>query len=209
MRKIVLFTASMALVFGSCVSNPDGEKAETTDSVELTEQVAGEVYTINADDSELGWLGSKVTGQHHGVINFISGELVVEEKQLLGGHFVIDMNSIENQDLEGEYKEQLENHLKSDDFFAVETYPEATFEITGTEATDNEFEVVISGNLTLRGVTKNIKFNSQIEELTDEKIVAKADFNIAREDWGVNYEGKADDLISKEINIKVHLVAQK
>lgn len=208
MEKLFLTVAAGALVLSSCVSNPEGKKAETTDSVETT-AAAGEGTTLAVDTeaSEVVWTGRKVSGQHHGTVDIKSGSLTVNNGQITGGNFVIDLTTITDQDLEGEYKGKLEGHLKSADFFDVENHPEATFEITGVEQGAEGGLVKVSGNLTLRGISKNITFDANVQEATDTSVKATADFNIAREDWGITYSGKADDLISKEINLKVTLVA--
>lgn len=208
MEKALLVMTGAALVFASCVSNPDGKRAETTDSVEASETTAvGDALAVDTAASSVVWTGRKVSGQHHGTVKIKSGSLTVDGGKLTGGNFVIDLNTIDNQDLEGEYKGKLEGHLKSEDFFDVANHPEATFEITDVKDGSEAGVVVISGNLTLRGVTKNITFDAHVEEASDAAVKATADFNIAREDWGVNYAGQADDLISKEINLKVTLVA--
>lgn len=209
MKKAFLFLGAGALVLASCVGNPEGKKAETTDGVELTEGIGGgSELAVSTTDSKVEWLGKKVSGQHNGEVGIKSGSLFVDNGKLTGGNFVIDLNTINNHDLEGEYKGKLEGHLKSADFFDVENHPEATFEITEVKDGAGAGQVVISGNLTIRGVTKNITFDANVEEATDSAIKATADFNIAREDWGVNYAGQADDLISKEINLKITLVAR-
>lgn len=51
-------------------------------------------------------------------------------------------------------------HLKSDDFFNAETYPELTFKSTGVSKKDNE-NFVISGDLTIRDVTKAVDFTAE------------------------------------------------
>lgn len=206
MKKMFLFLAAGSLILASCVSNPEGQKAETTDATEVTE-VAGAELAVNTADSKVEWVGKKVTGQHNGEVQISSGTLVVDGNALIGGNFVIDLNSINVMDLEGDYKEKLEGHLKSEDFFAVHEHPEANFEITNVAAGAEEGTVVVSGNLTIRGTTKNITFDAQVAELSETSAHVTADFNIAREDWGVNYAGQADDLISKEINFKISLVA--
>jgi len=206
MKKVFLFLGVSAFVLASCVGNPEGKKAETTDGVEVTE-ISGTELAVSAAESTVEWTGKKVSGQHNGTVDITSGTLVVEGDQLIGGHFVIDMNSINDVDMEGEYKEKLEGHLKSDDFFDVQNHPEAVFEITGVTPSSEEGVLVVSGNLTIRGVTKNITFDAHVAELSETSANVKADFNIAREDWGVNYAGQADDLISKEINFKINLVA--
>ena len=209
MKKLVLFSAVAALVLASCAGNPEGKKADTTDSVEVADQVVGAVYTVDAAQSKVVWKGTKVSGFHEGTVDIKSGSVNVDNGTITGGNFVLDMNTISSTDLEGEYKEKLDGHLKADDFFAVATNPEASFTITEVKQGATANDLVISGNLTIKGVSKNITFDAKIDEVTDTTVKSSADFNIAREDWGVNYEGKKDDLISKEINFKVSLVANK
>ncbi len=210
MKKLILFSAAAMMILASCVGNPEGKKAETTDSVETVDQVVGAEYTVDAAQSKVEWTGTKVTGKHEGTVDIKSGSIRVDNGAITGGNFVLDMNSISSTDLQGEYKDKLDGHLKSDDFFGVENYPEAVFTITNvTPSTETPENIQISGNLTIKDISKNITFDARVSELTDATVKATADFNIARGDWGVNYEGKQDDLISKEINFKVSLVANK
>ncbi len=208
MKKVFVLLSASALLFASCVSNPDGKKAETTDAVEVAE-ASGNELALNTDDSKVRWEGNKVTGKHHGEVEIKSGTILVDADGLLtGGDFVIDLTSIDVQDLEGEYRDKLTAHLKSDDFFDVENHPEAKFTITSVEAGETPNHLIVSGNLTIRGVTKNITFDAAVKEASAENFLAEADFNIEREDFGVSYQGKADDLISKQINIKIELAAK-
>ncbi|MEC3880850.1 YceI family protein [Parapedobacter sp. 10938] len=208
MEKVVLTMVAGALLLTSCVSNPEGKRAETSENVEeAAHSHTANQLAVDTAQSTVQWTGRKVSGEHHGDVQVKSGTLTVEENKLVGGSFIIDLTTITNHDLEGEYKGKLEGHLKSADFFDVDNHPEANFEITNVEEGAEAGHVVISGNLTIRGVTKNITFDAQVHEASASAVKATADFNIAREDWGVNYAGQADDLISKEINFKVTLVA--
>lgn len=207
MKKVFLFLSASALVLSSCVGNPDGKKADTTDSVEVAAAAQGESLSVNTAASKVEWLGKKVSGQHNGTVDIKSGNLIVADGKLTGGTFVADLTSINVLDLEGEYKGKLEDHLKSADFFDVANHPEASFEITNVADAATAGNITVSGNLTIRGTTKNITFDAQVSELTQTSAKVFADFNIAREDWGITYSGQADDLISKEINLKVTLLA--
>lgn len=206
MKKVFFFLSVAVLAF-SCVSNPEGDKAETKEAVSPATPEVGDKLAVNTGASTITWMGNKVTGKHTGNINLQHGELILNDGKLAGGSFIIDMTSINNHDLtDPEYKGKLENHLKSEDFFAVEKHPTSKFEITEVkDLTDNK--VSVSGNLTLRDVTKNITYEAEVLESSDAKFVAKADFNINRKDWGVAYEGMKDDLISNEINFKINLIA--
>jgi polyisoprenoid-binding protein YceI len=207
MKNLVVLLSAGALVMASCVSNPEGKKAETAEESTEVQAVKGTPLAVNTELSQVIWNGKKVSGQHHGTIQIKSGTLNVEGTNIVGGEFVIDMNTIINQDMEGEYKEKLEGHLKSADFFDVTTYPEAKFVVTSVSEGTAPGQIVVSGNLTIKDITKNITFDATVVNANETAAQVNADFNIAREDWGVNYAGQADDLISKEINFKINLVA--
>lgn len=61
--------------------------------------------------------------------------------------------------------EKRDNHLRSKDFLLVEQYPELTFTMTSYKASDDEGEMI--GDLTIRGVTKLVKF--EVEDLATVK----------------------------------------
>lgn len=167
-------------------------------------------------------MGSKPTGQHEGIFKVQEGKLLVKDNALTGGSFLIDMNSLNNLDLtDAEYKAKLEGHLKSPDFFDVAKFPTAKFEITGVEnfvADSSSKDLVtkdathlIKGNLTLKDSTKNISFPAKITASTG-KLIAAANFNIDRTEWGMNYKGPnnpQDWVINKTVNIKLNLSSTK
>lgn len=210
MKKFVLFAAFAALVLGSCAGNPEGKKADTSDSTAIVNTpTTGDAYSVDAAQSKVVWTGTKVTGAHTGTVAIKSGTIHVENKAVIGGEFVLDMNTISSTDLEGEYKDKLDGHLKSADFFDVAQFPEVSFEISKVEAGATPSDLKVTGNLTIKGIKKSITFDTKVLESTDTTIKTHADFNIVRADWGVNYTGKEDDLISKEINFKIDIVAAK
>src|SRR5690606_33358012 len=210
MKKITLLSAIAALILASCAGNPEGKKAETSDSVEVSQtEIAGTTYNIDTTASKVVWTGSKVTGKHTGTVNIKNGTITVDNGKLTGSNVVLDMTSISSTDLEGEFKEKLDGHLKADDFFGVATYPEATFLITEIKPGATENDLVISGNLVIKGVSKNITIDAHVAEANENSVKATSNFNITRADWGVTYEGKSDDLISKEINFDITLIANK
>ncbi len=99
--------------------------------------------------------------------------------------------------------ERLTGHLKSADFFDVETYPTASF--TSTEIAANEDGTyTLTGNLDLHGVTKQISFPANIE-VSDSGFTATAEFSINRMDFEIVYPGKPDDLIRDDVLIKLDL----
>src|SRR5690606_30627670 len=152
---------------------------------------------------------TKVTGKHTGTVAIKSGTVNVDNGKLTGANVVLDMTTIGSTDLEGEFKGKLDGHLKSEDFLAVEKFSEATITVTEVKPGATDADLNISGNLVIKGVSKNITFEAKVVEATEAAVKATANFNITRADWGVTYEGKSDDLISKEINFDITLVANK
>lgn len=112
-------------------------------------------------DSNIEWKAYKVTGSHNGTIDLKEGSLRFEEGQLTGGSFIVDMTTLGSTDLEGKWKDKLDNHLKSDDFFGVEAHPTATLEFTNVvSSSKNAYEV--TGDLSIKGTTKPISFTLSI-----------------------------------------------
>lgn len=111
---------------------------------------------VNTTKSSVEWFAKKMGTQHHGVIQLKSGYLELQDDQIVAGNFVVDMTSITDIDLENEnYNQKLVGHLKSDDFFGVEKYPSATFEVTQGSKFKNG-KATLSGDITIKGKTESV-----------------------------------------------------
>ena len=144
--------------------------------------------SVNVDTtaSQVTWKGYKVTGEHTGTINIKNGNFMYEGDNLIGGSFEIDMNSITCTDLNEKGAAKLVGHLKSADFFGVENYPTAKFEITKVVSRGKVGDYKVTGNLTIKDITKEIRFNTNIDNSTGVP-VATADLTIDRSDFNVKY----------------------
>ena len=157
---------------------------------------------VNVETSKVTWKGYKVTGSHVGSIGLKQGSLDFKDGALTGGEFVMDMTSIVNTDMEGEYKGKLEGHLKSDDFFGVATYPTAKLVFNKVKSTGkNSYEV--TGELTIKDKTNPITF-----EISIYGNKATANLKIDRTAYGVKYGSASffDDLKDKAIYDEFDLV---
>jgi polyisoprenoid-binding protein YceI len=174
-----------------------------------------QTYQVDTEKSVLKWKGEKVTGFHVGTVKIKEGKLV-KNGERYSGEFVIDMTTIDNEDLQGEWKTKLLNHLRSDDFFSVEKYPTATFKVTKTAlykpSKGENFTHKVSGDLTIKGITNKISFPAVIEA-TDKVLVAEASFSIDRTEWNIQFrsgsffENLGDKLIYDDIKFDLQLVA--
>lgn len=140
---------------------------------------------IKTDKSKVVWKGYKVTGSHEGTINIQSGALIFEGDKLTGGEFVIDMNSINTTDMQGEYKGKLDGHLKSDDFFSVANHPTAKLVFTKVTASGkNAYNV--TGDLTIKGQTHPVSFTISIYGSK-----ATASLKVDRTKYGIKYKSSS------------------
>ncbi len=173
-----------------------------------------ETLNVNTQASVINWKGYKVTGQHEGTLAIKSGDLKVENGKLIGGNFVIDMNSITCTDLQGEYGDKLVGHLKSDDFFGVAKHPTAKFVITKVVSRGTPGAYKVTGNLTIKETTKPVTFNTQLTEEAG-KTVATADIKLDRSEYDIRFgsgsffDNLGDKTIYDEFDLNVRLVANK
>ena len=152
--------------------------------------------TIDTDESAINWTGYKVTGQHEGTIDFKSGTLDFKDGKLVGGTFVIDMNTINTTDLSGGMKDKLDRHLKSDDFFGVANYPDAVLTFRKVvETDDNVYRV--AADLTIKGNKSPVIFDIELEENS-----AETTLKVDRTKYGIKYGSASffDDLKDKAID---------
>ncbi|MBK7434823.1 MAG: YceI family protein [Chitinophagaceae bacterium] len=160
------------------------------------------------------WTGTKPSGKHVGAVSISQGTLELKKKNIKSGNFTINMSSITDTDLQGKSNSSLVGHLKSADFFDVEKFPTAVFELTGISELEAGKEVIldsathtVSGNFTMKGIKQNISFPANIT-VTGSQVRAKANFNLDRTLWGVNY-GTANGKVSNDINLKLDITANK
>ncbi|MAZ31441.1 MAG: lipid-binding protein [Flavobacteriales bacterium] len=174
---------------------------------------AQDTLSISMDSSTLGWIGEKVTGQHSGNINVQSAFLVIDNNKLVGGEFDIDMQSIKCTDIENPtYALKLENHLKDDDFFAVDKYPVANFKITNVIFDSNTY--MISGVIIIRDIPQEISFPASFHNHGD-VFHADATLKIDRTKHDIKYgsgsffEELGDRMIYNDFTLNIHLEGEK
>jgi polyisoprenoid-binding protein YceI len=203
-------------LFAAC-GGPQGEKALTGDA-QAVSVMSGDV-TLNADleTSIIEWEGAKPTGTHNGTIELTEGQLFLDEGNVVGGKFVIDMNSIVVLDLtDPDMNGKLLGHLKSADFFETETYPTATFEITSVEAVQGNPAAThnITGNLSMKDVTRSVTFPATVNVSDNGVTATSATFLIDRTQWNVQYGSKTlfanlkDDFINDQMALTITLNAK-
>lgn len=209
MKNLILGTIVMSsAALMSCGGSHSEEASASTQSADSLSAAAAELYSVDVANSTVKWKG-EVAGVygHYGVISLQSGSLSANENQIVGGEFVVDMNTIVPQD-SGYSAEnpasKLVGHLATADFFAIEEHPTAKFVVTS--ANDKE----IKGTLTVRGKSNEETVTLNSFEKTAEGIKASGKLVFNRQKYDVAWVHYMKDMIlSDDITLDIELVAKK
>lgn len=213
--------AGLGIALVGCKNDKNNE-TEVSDAKEAaTAQNEAVEFKVDTAASVIEWQGKKPTGTHTGTIKITDGSFMANDSIIESGNFVIDMQSIEVTDagMEDDQKMNLENHLKGTvegkegDFFNVNKFPEAKFEVTGI--TEENGQMMLQGNLTIKEETKNIAFPVMLSQNEQGLKLTSENFTIDRTNWNVNYgsksvfDGLGDKFINDDVQLKVNLKAKK
>ena len=205
--------------FQACTEAPKGDSATITEKQQASE-AKGTMFTADTNASRIRFTGHGVGKNHPGVFKLSSGTVGVAGNDITGGEFVINIKSLELEEKGGMFDKKLHPHLMSGDFFDAEKFGTAKFVITRVEPyTKNAADTSIieganyniSGNFTLKDVTKNITFPAKVD-IDGNTVKAKGNFDIDRRQWNMNYGNDktlGDKFISETVNIELDLQAKK
>lgn len=188
-------------------SNPTST-TNTSDAEQVPEKSdLGTNIVIDSDSSLVFWKGTKPTGDIHvGTVNIKEGTLYVDNGNVKGGKFVMEMSSIlvTDEDMSEKGKRKLKKHLTNEDFFDTDNYPEAKLEITSSTSDS------LKANLEIKNITKSITIPYSLKKVNG-KITANSSFSIDRTLWGITYKSGnffsnlANRLIDDAIQFKIKL----
>jgi polyisoprenoid-binding protein YceI len=214
--SVTLFSLSLGVLsLTGCEDPAKGKaKATTSDAIPtasvspLAASAAAATtakYAFDQSSSKVGWVGSKVTGKHEGGFATFKGTVDVEggapEKSKVNVEIQTDSLTSDT--------EQLTGHLKSPDFFDTKAQPKASFVSTEIKkGGDKGASHTVTGNLTIKGISKSITFPATIT-LTGDAANVDAEFSINRRDFSLNYAGKPNDLIRDDVVIKLTIRGKK
>ena len=211
MKKFILPALLAVAVMTSCGS----DAVEATEAQEVKEVAITATYSTLGDHNHVDWKAWHLlrTKERSGNVSILDVEVSVNEGVLAGGKFVLDIAGLQvtgfGEDTAS--NEKLRSHLVDKDFFLTDSFPTATFEITSSMDTMiGESNSMISGNLTIKGITKNISFPAKVEISDNGVSITSQTFEIDRSNWELTYntEGAegvvADYAIMNEIAFTIH-----
>jgi polyisoprenoid-binding protein YceI len=124
-------------------------------------------------------------------------------------NFTVDVNSIDTDN------EKRDGHLKGDDFFSAEKFPQMKFTSTSMKSVgENNYK--LAGNLTIRDVTKPVVFDvtygGSVAAMGTTKLGFKAQTTINRFDYNLKWDKATEGgglVVSKEVDILVNVELNK
>lgn len=215
MRKKLFYFVIPAVFATAVVVSCKKDKPLTSESNDVATTKDGAQYALDTLNSKIEWKGYKVfkseSTSHFGTIKFESGDLTVKDGKLESGKFVADMNSLTSVDLKDDAEQlgKLNGHLKSGDFFEVEKFPTASYEITKvTPAAEGDYNTLLDGNLTIKGITKPLQLKANVSVKEGEVSVATEPKDIKREEFGVKFQAPAENgVIKDEVTLQINVKA--
>ena len=157
-----------------------------------------DTLVANPRASSIRWKGTGFGGRGggEGTVNLASGMFVIRHEQLTSGTFAVDMRSLDV--------------ARNADFFDVARYPTAVFRSTGAKRI-GPARWQVSGDLTMRGSTKPLTFDTHVQWVELGHMVATSSFTIDRREWGIGTRasGLANDVVNDGIQISLSLDARR
>lgn len=169
-------------------------------------------YAVNVKKSNVVWTGKKVSGSHTGNITLSSGNVLVDKNTITGGTFIIDTRTITSTDVtDADTNAKLVGHLKNDDFFGVDKYPEAKLVITSL-LPEGQGKYTVKADLTIKDKTNPVTFPATIS-VNGKQVNANAKIVVDRSKYDIKFRSKSffenlgDKVIYDDFDLDVQLVA--
>jgi len=209
MLKKFLIPAILILFIVSCEKS--SKKKIDTSLPKPTLSLSSGDYIMDNDNSSIKWTGRELsTKSHYGSLQMKNGSLTVNTDGTVNGIIKIDMTTIDCEDLQGRSKASLERHLRSDDFFSVESHPIATLTFKSEGGIGAGNKLAFNGDLEIKGISHPISFESEVKSV-DPKVSALVDMTFDRSKYNVRFrsgtffQNLGDKLIYDDIEISVDI----
>ena len=209
MLKKFLIPATLILFIVSCEKS--SKKKIDTSLPKPTLSLSSGDYVMDNNNSSIKWTGRELsTKSHYGSLQMKNGSLTVNTDGTVNGIIKIDMTTIDCEDLQGRSKASLERHLRSDDFFSVESHPIATLTFKSEGGIGAGNKLAFNGDLEIKGISHPISFESEVKNV-DPKVTALVDMTFDRSKYNVRFrsgtffQNLGDKLIYDDIELSVDI----
>lgn len=213
-NRILIFLM-LSFYFFSCKNDSNVRQGMDQNGIIRSDLL--DTFDIDLNQSILYWQGGSPAGNHNGSIKFKEGSLFCNKKSIIGASISVDMNSLKNLDIEDEKDRlDLENHLKDNDFFQVDSFPESGFEIRSVSLLeDSTFNAIVHGYLTIKNVTRPLQVKCKVDYSGDLILISVPEFEMDRTEYNIMYSSKKilaslkDGFINDAITLSMKITAKK
>jgi polyisoprenoid-binding protein YceI len=173
------------------------------------QDIAVGTWNVDPSHSSVGFVARHLMiSKVRGTFTSFSGTIEIAEDRLASTvRASVDMASVQTGD------EGRDGHLRTNDFFDVEHHPTMTFVSTGIRPDGGDF--VLSGDLTIKGVTRGVEFDLEFEGTStdpwgNQKIGFSAETEINRKDFGLEWNVALETggvLVGEKVKIQLDIQA--
>ena len=149
-------------------------------------------YMIDKSTSKVTWKATNTEGKNNtGTINFKTGNIQVDTKQIVGGFMYVNMQSLAcNSISDAGFNKALVDEIRSAEVMNAVKYKEMTFKIVKAvrkDVAEGKPNYDITFQVSLKGVKKNIVFPAVVG-LGKKKTTLKGDFTLSKDEFGMPYD---------------------
>lgn len=204
--SLLLATLSVFVLLAGCTQSVTLTDTSVEETGSVGQQLPTEVVEkeVITGTSVIHREARDITSKHWWRVFLKNGTITFTDGVPTVGAFTMDMTSI----IVDDNNETVLSQLRSDDFFAVATYPESTLVITHAQQTEISDEYLINADLTIKGITNSIVFSARF---TSDHNRGSTSFQIDRTLWGIKLrstkffdnlkESAIDDMIDFDVTI--------
>jgi len=175
--KWTIITIAALIVITGCIRPPDVQIAQVNEPAIIVEQGTTQTLQLDTGRSTFEFEGYGPGKSHKGTFSDWDGTVALQDNVITKVSWVVQIDSVDV-GIDG-----LNKHLKTEDFFDAEKFPQIVFESTSIEGGS------VTGNLDFHGVKKEISFAADITTTT-----ATADFLLDTTPFGIKYIGMNKDV---------------
>ncbi len=212
---IIIILAVWAIFFwGKDKKNAPASQINMGETEEMSSDISG-TFNISQEESVVAWTGSRKIIKNyfdHGRVAIKDGSVSINEGKITSGSIVFDMSTIAAESTgRGKDEDMLTKHLKSSDFFDVDNFPEAKYEVVGVEEVEGVY--LLNGNLTVKGETHPLMVPVKTG-VENGNVVLVGATEVDRTIWGVRYgsdkffDNMGDNVINDIFVLEFKIVAR-
>jgi polyisoprenoid-binding protein YceI len=179
-------------------------------STQTVQSLTG-TYSIDASHSQIGFTARHaMVTKVRGAFNEFEGSGYFDAENPANSHLKVTIKaaSIDTRSADRDA------HLKGNDFFSMDEFPEITFASTAFDkVSDDNYK--LTGDLTIKGITKSVTVDFEftgtaVDPWGNTRIGFEGKTTINRKDWGVNWNAALEAggvLVSEKVNLEFEISA--